>query len=504
MPLFGFDPQSVLYGATPVDNMFIHEIMPDMDGGVVKAYLYGLMRSYHPSSSDAAETLQSAARHLGMDEPQLYNAYALLEEKGLARRVSDNPPAYVFINASLMLKQKPDDGFSMFRYQEFHNRLGMIFGSDRLLRPKDYETVNAWRERLAMSDEVALKLVEFGVLKYGKNVDLKKLDKQASLWRDAGVKTAHDADNEIRLLKAEERGLKQVIYRLRRRSDPSVDEAELFLKWTEEWGFTLQAVLAACAETTKGFHSMAYLDGILKRQHALGKHDAPELIAQIGGERAEDEKIRAVMSAAGIRGASPTPEWKNFYNGMQAKGFSHGSIELAAGQASRHGGKLDTIERLMTSWLDRGLVDENAIEAHLTVVQAANMRLGRLLRVAGSDRTPTARDRAALESWRADGFADELMDVAAEFAQGKESPVAYMDKLLREWRSHGAQSIEAARAEHAAYLARMAAGGTPDTPRAPPQQRSSKEVAEHRYGQRAYSDGQLSSLAVDVFAEDDA
>jgi len=77
-------------------------------------------------------------------------------------------------------------------------------------------------------------------------------------------------------------------------------------------------------------------------------------------------------------------------------------------------------------------------------------------------------------------------------------PVAYMDKLLRAWAEIGARSVEAARREHDVHIAaRNSAATQADT------RRSSKEVAEHRYGQRAYAPGTLDALAIDLFADEE-
>jgi len=46
-----------------------------------------------------------------------------------------------------------------------------------------------------------------------------------------------------------------------------MDEMDLYLKWTEEWGFDPKAIREACKETTKGAPTFAYLDKVLEGIH---------------------------------------------------------------------------------------------------------------------------------------------------------------------------------------------------------------------------------------------
>ncbi|MDR2657329.1 MAG: DnaD domain protein, partial [Oscillospiraceae bacterium] len=354
-------------------------------------------------------------------------------------------------------------------------------------------------ESVKLSDPVVLKLVEFGILKHGKRFPLKRLEKTAVEWAEAGVRTESDAEALIEREAAVERGLKQVLRRLGRRGAPSEDDVDLFVKWTRDWGCTLEAILAACAETTKGAPTMAYLDGILKRQHTLGKHDAPAIQAQWSREREESDAVRPILEAMGVRGTAPTREWVNAVETWRGRGFPAGSLLMAASQVSRRGGKLDDFERLLEAWLRQGLTDESAVEAHLTRIQAANMRLGKLFQLAGWDRPPVGRDRAALAEWKSLGISDELVEVAAEFANGANQPIPYMNKQLREWQAAGVASVAQARAEHAAFLARQGASaqalaGKASPEGAPVVRRPSKEVAEHRYTQRDYTDEDYDAL----------
>ena len=93
--MFGFDPTSALFDITPVDNAFITEYLPQAKDGYTKVYLYGLMRCYHPEED---MNLDRMSHELSMPMDEILKAYRYWERHGLVRRISDNPPRWVYIH----------------------------------------------------------------------------------------------------------------------------------------------------------------------------------------------------------------------------------------------------------------------------------------------------------------------------------------------------------------------------------------------------------------------
>ncbi|MDR0395958.1 MAG: DnaD domain protein [Oscillospiraceae bacterium] len=423
---FSFDTGSTLYDVTPVENLFIQEYMLRADGDFVKAYLYALMQCYHPA---AGSSLRAFARDLGLEEDRLATALTYWERLGLMRRVSDNPPRYVCCNLSHTLRTRAASDDGLYKYADFNQRLSALFGTDRLLRPEDYQTAVDWIESVKLSEAAALRLVEYGIEKFGtKRFSFRRLDKIAAEWGESGVRTEADAVAQIEREQAIDQGLSQVLRRLGRKGRPSEDDVNLYLTWTKDWGFTVDAVLAACAETTKGTPTMAYLGGILERQHKLGKHDAPQIQAQLTRERIDAETVRPIMEAMGVRGTAPTREWIKAVEKWSGRGFTPASQLMVAAHTSRYGGKLDAFSGLLELLLKQGTTSESGVEEYLAKIHIANMQ---------------AAQRAA---------------------QGQ------------------------------------AASGSGSSPT----RRPSKEVAEHRYSQREYSEDELNALVLNWTDSEDA
>ena len=88
MSLISFSGERLLYGATPVDNLFLREFLPRASGDAVRVYLYGLYAASDPTRGLSTEEM---ARALDMEEAAVVSAFAYWERQGLILRTADNP-----------------------------------------------------------------------------------------------------------------------------------------------------------------------------------------------------------------------------------------------------------------------------------------------------------------------------------------------------------------------------------------------------------------------------
>lgn len=361
MPLFGFAEKYAMFDTTPVENLFIQEYMLRADGDFVKVYLYGLMQCYHPVESASLKTI---ARDLSLEEARVENAFAYWERLGLVRRVKDNPPAYAYQNLKQIELMRAQDDDGLYRYADFNNSLQAQFGSERLLHPQDFERVYDWIEGLGLPEEVVLMLVSGQIKLRGKKFQFKSLDREAARWAEAGVRTIADAEAMMRTTTDQYAAVKQIYKKLGKRHAVSEPDEALYKKWTENWKFDLQTILAACEETTKGSPTMGYLGGILERMYHEGLHDA----AALKKDLQKDAEAKALLQELGMRGTSPNADSRLLLDRFLADGFEKHVIILAAARVARKGGKLDALEKTLAMWKAEGALTLDAANAYLARV----------------------------------------------------------------------------------------------------------------------------------------
>ena len=452
MAFCSFDESAALFDATPVENMFITEYMLRAPGDFVKVYLYGLMLCYHHAPR---MSLLSMARDLDMTDEEIERAYRYWEREGLVRRTGDNPVAYTYYNLKQMTLTRAEKPGEQLYNRHFMDEIHRILDA-QTVGDNDIQTILDWTDVYELPEEVVVMLLrsEKEKSRTGR-VSLKIADKTAKEWAQSGVRTLEDADRMLILSGEREKELRRLLTRLGMRHAPSEDEKDLYRKWTQEWGFTAEAVQEACRETTKGTPTMAYLDGILLRQHQLGRHDARQMVSGISTERTERDFAREVLAGLGRTGITPTADDLALIEGWRRDGNSEEMILLAvtAAHRRRDGGTMDDVAAWLGTWKKQGLATVEAVRSDTERKKQLNAQLREIYEAAGLEKKVNQPDRDLLCRWMGEmGMRMELLLLAAQYARGSGAPMMTVNRIVQDWHRAGITTEKAAREEHESHV----------------------------------------------------
>lgn len=257
------------------------------------------------------------------------------------------------------------------------------------------------------------------------------------------------------------------------RRQPSEAELALYRKWTLDWGFSQDGIVAACTETTgAGTPTFRYLDKILEALRERGAGSAESTRKAIDEGKQETEQIRDLFHCLNLNPEYIGEDVRALYRAMCTENGSE-ILMIAAesvGKVSKSP-SLDKVQKLLDSWHDKNLYDAAAIREYLAGIEKENDELRRLAEKCGPVKR-TEANRALLRKWVTEWNTPQaLIDLAAGFASGAKNPMPYMDKLLTGWREKGIDTVAGAEAEHASHA--VSSTGT-----------SSKTVNAQKYEQR--------------------
>ena len=483
MSLFGFDDQYAMFDVTPVDNQFILEELPAARGEYVKVYLYGLLACYHPQPGMTMEVLCS---ELSMSENEVMSAYRYWERKGLVRRVSDNPPSWQYISskqrALFHMEAQVDTA-----YVDFCEALHAQFGNDRKLHTKDLDMAYEWVENLHLPVEVVLMMVQHCIQTRGKNFTFQAACKLADRLAAENVQSAEDAEAVFALDEQVESCCRKLLRKLGKRRAPSAPETDMYIKWTGEWGYTFEAIEAACAETTKGEPTFAYLDGILRgmmERHGAAMTSREQVERTREAEADRIAPLKELLRVLNLPGVTVNDETLNIYDDMRAM-YPQDVILLAARQCIRTGKTaLSDVMALLEAWRSRNLHSADEVSRYIASVGEQDRFIRTLFDFWGYKHGITAADRKLLARWTNEyGYPPEMITYCAEFARGKDKPMVYLQTVLAQFAKDGVRTPDAARAAHEAFNEKQKTA-----PAAPARQ--PKVVREQQYTQREYENTQ--------------
>lgn len=479
--MFDLDRDALPYGVTPVENRFLLDYLPAAKGDFIKVYLWGLFSCAARREDDSLEAM---SQELFLTVEEIEAALRYWERRGLVSRVSQQPPRYRFYSPS----QRRDSAGAPLQADDeevnFAEAVYAIFSDRKKVSPAEIALAWEWVKDIGLPPEAVLMLLNHCAQERGAHFSFKKAEPLAVRMKEANVITSDDADAFLRHHEAVHEGARKVLSRMGKRRLASEDELALYEKWLDEWGFEPQAILDACRETTSGDPSFKYLDGILNglRSRSEGR-TAQAVQRQMKQEKDEKAKAQEVFRLLGV--TLDTPAALRFYRECAAL-QPHEVILLAADQCGRtkRQGKVEDLQAMLESWKQKGLTTREDAESYLAKFRESNLALREIFDACGHSGHPTAADRVLLEKWTGMLNWDVIL-LAAEQARGAEgNKIAYLDKVIEEWRKAGITDVSQAQAR-----------------RKPEGKKSGKTVSAQQYGQRRYTEEELLAVSDDLIKE---
>ena len=440
--MFGFDNKYAMFDITPVENQFILEYLPAAKGDYVKVYLYGLMRCYHPEED---MNLDRMCHELDMTEEQVRAAFGYWERRRLVIRISDNPPKWQFVNIKqLMVTEDPDPEPE---YAEFSNALYQAFDKVRRLHGSELNTCFEWHEEMKLPTEVIIMLLNHMVEMKGKNFRISDAEKTAAQMAGEEITTVEAAEEFFSRDSQAYKGIRTILKKMGKRYLPSEAQVNLYRKWTREWGFSHDSIEAAMELTAKGDPSLGYLDGILnslRQQNEDGRSMSPENIRE-SAQRAEG--LREVLKELG---KGEINQRNLFLYGQMTALYPQEVILTAARECGHNGMDTGEMLKLLQSWKDKGLDSPQDVRDYVQAFHDQTAVIRELRRIWGTDENRIGKtDRSLLLKWEKEyGFDRQMILAAAAYAAEAKMPMAYLDRILQDYREKGIRTPEQARAEH--------------------------------------------------------
>lgn len=335
---------------TAVSNVFICDHMPKAPGEYVKVYLYGLMRALAPGDGDESCPFTDA---------ELAAAYTYWQGEGLVRVVTADPLTVEYREPGAQYTDRSG------KYASLVGRLTETAGT-RVFSGHELAEIYDWIETFRFDEDTAVLLVADSIARHGARAKLWQMNAEAKLWADNGIMTEEDARRFIARRDERSHGAQAVLARWKRPRAATEDELALYAKWRDEWGFTDEAILGACAELTGAEKpSFKYLDTVLDTYRIKGAL-TPEAAAAMRAQRdAAAELARLMLSRAGVERAPSASQkddaelWRNKWH-MDAE-----LLLLAADAAKDTAQPYAAIKKLVTSWHETNVSSLAAAKADI-------------------------------------------------------------------------------------------------------------------------------------------
>ena len=437
-----FSSEYVISKETPVDNLFINEFLPYAPAECVKVYLYGLYKCTNSSSYD--NTIENFAKVLNLTEEEVEDAFLYWQDEGLVQVLNTCPIEIRFMPLKNVInntkKYKPEE-FSTF------NRQVQEILEGRQITPTEYDEYYYLLKTMHFQPEALLMIIKFCTQIKGANVGYKYIVTVAKNWANEGITTTKSV--EERLFTYEQAGsdLEKLLKICGAKRNATLEEREMFLKWTKELGFnynTIEYVAKLLKPTKVNFEK---LDARLLKYYEMKKLSIKE-IGDYEKEKSEMYTLaREINKKMGLYYENLEPVVENYISKWLNLGHNSTSLLALADYCFKN--SIRTLEGLDSTVLKLyklGIVSMEAIEEYMQELISLDKEIKEILEKLGISRMVTNQDRTYYKTWKQDwNLSSELIALGVEMSAGKFQPLQYLNKLLSNWHTNSVKTLDEAK-----------------------------------------------------------
>ena len=433
-----FSSDFLMNNYTLVDNLFITELLPNLESDEIKIYIYGQYLCMNQSKDNSLEEMGKA---LGVAPSKIVETFQFFEDNGLVKIKSKMPleVEYLCLKNQNQLPKKYKTG----KYSDFSSHLQTLFPS-RMLTPNEFNEYFGFLENYAMDQDALLMVVQFCIDTKGETVRYPYVLTIAKDWASQGVKTVEDVEIKLNDFETQSELMRKVLVALNRKGAADLEEKQMLINWTTNLGFNQEAII--CAAKSSKSKTFKALDAKLNEFYKLSIFTEQE-IKNYNKHREELEDIAlTVNNEIGTSYRELEPEIETYIVPWTNKGFNKDTLKKIAHYCFISGVRgLEGLNSIINNFYSKGIISSEAIEEYVSNQVQEGEKIKKIIEASGSMRNVSSSDRTFYQTWTKDwGFTDDIILFAAESAVGKLYAMSYIIQLLSKWKNANVKTLEEA------------------------------------------------------------
>jgi len=477
MAFCNFSGDKISENSVLIDNSFFTEFLPIANESCVKVYLLGLYKCNNPLSQD--NNLESFARILNMDEDDIISCFYFWQELNVVKIISQNPFEVRYLplkkTSAKLKKFNPD------KYKAFNLKTQELL-HERMITPKEFEEYYSTMESLHIEIDALIKIIEYCIELKGTNVGYTYILSIAKNWAYEGITTLAQVEQRLEEQIKNTSQVKDVLNLLGVKRNPSTDEYQMFLNWTNELEFPIDTIMYLAGRQGKNSGGMTKLNATVQKCYSLKKFSTSELKDFFENEKLLYEIAKNVCKNLGL-----------FYNNLEnvvdsyiSNWFNLGYDKDALLKISNYCFKLSIktlqgMDAKINQLFKLGLISSDDIDNYINDLIVADRQILSILQTLKIERQVNSNDRQLFKTWKFDwNLTDDIIEYSANESADKYMPLQYLNKILSQLHLNKITTIDRAKD----FIQKLP---------------TEKTVTNNKkFTERNYTKGELNSLFVDI------
>ncbi len=421
-----------------VSNAFISKVMPSLSANAIKVYLLGLQFLQLDSEVNTIKNFENA---LELNIEDITEAFRELEDKKLVKisNIDDFKIVFLYVDEKTLDFKPIDKG----KYGDFYILCQSFF--ERELTPNEFKDYSDLIENEKIEPEALLMIIKHCIETKEKNITTKYILAVAKNWISEKILTTTKVEEKIKELELTGEKLKNVLLILGIKRNASLDERDMYIKWTKTLGFSDKTILDV-AESLKKKGGMKALDNKILKYFSLQLFSTDEIDEYERNKKHYIDLARDICSKLGIYIENLEPVIDNYLNNWLFKGYSDETLSLLAKFCFKsENNSLEKMDVIIQKLYKQGCVSLEAITQYINELNLIDANINKIFEKLSIARNVTSRDREMYNTWCNEWNINEnLLNYAIELSVGKNLPLQYLNKVITNFHEKGIETIEEA------------------------------------------------------------
>ena len=434
-----FSNEYLIESFTMVDNLFLSEYMPYADEKQIKVYLYGLFLCNAKTDENSFELMTKV---LDMTSDEIVSAFAFWQDNGLVEIISRSPLEIKYLSFKQNLK--PIKKYKSEKFADFNAGLQKLF-PDRMLTPNEYNEYYNFLDGSHMEQNALLMVVQYCINLKGVTVRYPYILTVARSWVADGVLTVDDVENKLNEYETQSEDMRAVLKALNRKGGAELEEKQMLLKWTKNWGYEISAIVYLAKHIkSKTFKK---LDSTLDEYYRLAIYTENQMKDYLARRENLYNLAIKINKTLGVFYESLDNVIETYTVPWTEKGFDEDTLLKIAHYCFVSGVKnLSGMNAMVDKFHAMGIMTVDGINNYINKLLSNDETIKEILAKSGEIRGIINSDREYFRIWESTwGFSKDMIKYAAEQAAGKTYPIKYINQLLASYKQKGIDTVEKAK-----------------------------------------------------------
>ena len=478
------EKQLIDSGTTAVDNRFIIHYLADAPEKCVAVYLIGLALANGLESDNCCEFI---ANRLGITCEEVLDAFEYWDELGLVHIVRDTPPTILYLEmrstASAIKK------INVSKYRKFSINMQAAI-SGRMITPHEFNEYYVFLENTVFEPDALVAVAKYCVELKGGEIGYGYILTVAHNQLSRGAYTLTVVSERLNSHKKYDDDLKIVFKALDSNRSFEHADREAYEKWTKEFGFTLDTVVAVAKDCKTG--GMTRLDSKLTEYYKRGAMSVKEIEVYEQEKTRLYDLARAINKTIGVYYQSLDAIVDEYITAWLRRGYDDETLLAIAKYCFKSGIRnLSGLASVIDKLYKNGVTSLDTLDRYLDNLAETDERIQRVLVKCGLDRRTTSSDRQLYKTWTESwGMPQDVIEFVAEKAAGVNAPMAYVNRVLSDYKQHGVFDLTSAEQYKSESATKASTATTANI--------NGKDMKR-----REYSDDEINALFTALDEEDD-